>query len=297
MASPFNYSQLTSSITEAGKTTANSVDSNVSNAFKNMSGNVIGDAVNRITPYQIKNPGSAANNILASIPQNPINKALKDIAGVDVVGMNPYGIQGKLKAHMVALKANVLTGLRQCIYNSLRSLIYKTLDSLKIRKLPGLDDFVNAQIRIGVELDKIRQRLEAAIDEALRKAKLDKLSDFELAKMQYKLSAEMNQICNKLSPKDKKGLSVHNASIDIFAAQATDSIMNKFEQAVVNQKKGNTTGKSTNYFDPKTGLINQAAFESLNNPLLTVSNDKDKLGVEVDLAKAATPKARTLFVS
>lgn len=214
---------------------------------------------------------SQAGSIIASPPLPPINANVNSIVQpLNALTKNPVGVvrgslktslgrqSSQLRTGLLGLKSTLSTGIRTCLTNSILSLTNKIpnlpLGGIDIKVNAKLNDMLNLQLQLGLDLNLKRISAGLAIT-----AKLDSIKNLKnlanlTGKMQGEVNKELNNICNQISPRNKKGFQ-NNRYMTNYVTQQVQGVMNCMEKKIVKATGGFDVTAPADFFDKVTGKI------------------------------------------
>ena len=117
-----------------------------------------------------------------------------------------------------------------------------------------INKYLNAEITLIGTLDAKRATLTTSVTGRLDILKDVKNTNFYTAKLTSEVNKNINNICNTLSPRNKKKLSRGGPIVDMVANVAADSVINNLENQVVQAASGFSTKSPKDFFNSVTGL-------------------------------------------
>lgn len=238
----------------------------------------IGDQISRIPQTTIASAGVATSlsrqtgNILSNPPMPAVNAQVNGITTtLNDLSKNPGGVlraqagalvgrgSASLKVQVGGLGRILKAGIRNCLLNSIRSLTNKIpnlpFGGIDIRVNKKLNDMLNLQLRLGIDLFNQRAALTISLNAKLDGFKQLKKINSMTSSLQGEVNKHINGVCNKISPRNKKGFSRGNRYIDSYVAAQVDSVLNCVEKKMIRASAAAGIPSPTDFFDKITGKI------------------------------------------
>lgn len=312
----FNPVEFSKNVTK----TINSVKSkigNVSNVTKSLTNELNAKTGLNIAAPPLPQINSNIRNII-----DPVKSIVKNPGGVVKSGAKAsFGIAS------VAIKSglnNINLTLRVGIKNCLRSAVSSLLSNINLPNVPfgginptsstgisvngvitnvgvagvavvqkKLDKLLNAEITLLANLDTKRKTLQTSVNVKVDIIKNVKSSNYYVANLTSETNKNINNICNTLSPRNKKKLSKGGPIVDIVANTAADKVINNLETQIVKASKGFSVNSPKEFFNntgiptvtqiknTTTSAVNSSIAETTSSVSKAYNNIKDAINSNV----------------
>ena len=190
----------------------------------------------------------------------PLNDLAKNPAGVIKTSLKTsLGRQGQqLRTGLLQLKSTLKFGIRNCLRNSILTLTNKLpnipFGGVDIRINKKLNDLLGMQLKLGVDLLNRRITLQVSLNKSLDSLKSFKSLNFMTGKLQGEINKEINNICNSISPRNKKGFA-NNRYMASYVDTQVLKVMDCIENKVVKAAGGFDITAPADFFDKVTGKL------------------------------------------
>lgn len=219
----------------------------------------------------VKNPGGVLKSGISSAGAAATNftKTSFGVASVTVRnslsqirGTLNIGIKNCLRNAVSSLLTNISTpnipfgGINPNINNgvSINGVITSVGAAGTIQLNKKINKYLNAEITLVGSLDAKRKTFSTNITGNLNVLKDVKNTNFYTAQLTSEVNKNINQVCNTLSPRNKKKLSRGGPIVEIVANTATNTIINNLENQIVKSASGFSAKAPTDFFNSVTGL-------------------------------------------
>lgn len=295
---------INNNITGLVNNTNTGVSGVVSAGFSNISG-VVTNSVGGVIQGGISGAAGSVGGIVQG--------------GISSIGSAAGGFAkaqfGNLTATVTGNLGQLKTTLRGGIRNCLRSSITGLVRSINLPNIPfgGVSlkdqDLKTPDIRIAGSISKNIQAGSIAISKKFNKyisseitlqgaivnkkvnlaaninTKFDvlknvKSSNFYTAKITSEVNKSVNNICNTLTPRNKKALSKGGSLMDNVANAASDVIVNNVENQIVKAASGFSVKSPSDFFNKATGKVDA----TINKATGLVDIAGEKIGSKVNTA-------------
>jgi len=122
-----------------------------------------------------------------------------------------------------------------------------------------INKHLSAEITLLGTLDKKKASITGSITGRLNILKEVKNTNFYTAKLTSEVNKNINNICNTLSPRNKKKLSKGGPIVEMVANAATDNVINNIENQIIKSASGFSAKSPNEFFNAVTGLPKTAA--------------------------------------
>jgi len=197
----------------------------------------------------------------------PLNDLAANPAGVIKSSLKTsFGRQGQqLRTGLLQLKSTLKVGIRNCLRNSILTLTNKIpnvpFGGVDIRINTKLNKLLDMQLSLGLDLLNKRLILDVSINKSLGGLKQNKSLNFMTGKLQGEINKEINNICNSISPRNKKGFN-NNSYMKNYVDTQVLKVMDCVENKMIKAAGGFDITAPADFFDKVTGKLLEPGIEA-----------------------------------